>query len=621
MNTRCLQTPQVKMSIFATMRWIVNLFILFFSLLSVSASAQTTDEQLAAQYFANKEYDKAADLYEKLLSKSPSAGYYYENLLEAYLNNKRFDEAVKLTRKQQKRFPGQIGYEVDEGYVYAKQTQTAKAIKLWDELLNKRTNETEQASSLSMAFQKRGELDRAIEAMLRARKKQNNPYLFCIQLAPLYADTKKTDLMIAEYLNALEVDAQLMEDVQGFLQAFLQYPAEFDFLKQGLLKKYKANTNNPVFSEMIIWMYVQRKEFGNAFLQAKVFDKRYKEDGSRIYQLANLAIQNQAFDDAIQMFTYIINLGQDGGQYMNAKMGMMDAKRQKIMLASNPSTAELQSLDADYNTFLASFGRSYITASVMRNQAQLQAYYLHQTEHAITLFQEIIQLPRLDRKMAADCKLELGDVYTMHGEPWEAMLLYGQVDKDFNEDPLGQEAKFRNARLSYYLGEFEWARAQLEVLKTATSQLIANNALELSLLIQDNTVDSNEQPMQWFAKADLYYFQQQPIRATQWLDSIAMNYPRHALSDDVLLKRAQIAQQQRQYDQAVSYLQQLLKEHGSDILGDNALFLLADITQNQLKDADAAKKLYERLLQEYPGSFFTTEARKRYRTLRGDALK
>lgn len=620
MNKRCLQTAEFKMSIFATMHWFRYLVAFCLTVGALAGIAQTTDEQLAAQYFSNKEYDKAADLYEKLLSKSPTAGYYYENLLDAYLNNKRFDEALKLTRKQQKRFPGQLGFQVDEGYVYVKQAQPAKATKLWDGLLAERTNDVDQAAALAMAFQKRGELTKAIDAMVLARKKLNNPYLFCVQLASLYADTKRTDLMIAEYLNVLDADAQLMEDVQGFLQAYLQYPTEFELLKQGLLKKYKASPNNPVFSEMLIWMYVQRKDFNNAFLQAKVFDKRYKEDGSRIYQLANLALQNQAYDDAILMYNHIIQQGAEGGQFMNAKMGLMDAKRQKITASSSPAMVDLQSLDADYNAFLTEFGRTYITASVLRQQAQLHAYYIHNLERAISLFAEVVQLPRLDRKVAADCKLELGDVYTMHGEPWEAMLLYGQVDKDFNEDPLGQEAKFRNARLSYYLGEFEWARAQLEVLKTATSQLIANNALELSLLIQDNTVDSNEEPLQWFAKADLFYFQQQPANAIQWLDSISIQYPRHALSDDVLYKRAQLSQQQKQYNQAVAYLEQLLKEHGSDILGDNALFMLAELKQYHLNDTEAAKQLYERLLKDYPGSFFTTEARKRYRTLRGDTL-
>jgi predicted Zn-dependent protease len=229
-------------------------------------------------------------------------------------------------------------------------------------------------------------------------------------------------------------------------------------------------------------------------------------------------------------------------------------------------------------------------------------------------------MPRLDDQFKAYCKLELGDIYLLKGEEWDAMLLYGQVDKDFKEDPLGQEAKFRNAKLSYYIGEFEWARAQLDVLKTATTQLIANNAMELSLLIQDNTLDSIEEPLLLFAKADLLYYQNKTSDALLLLDSIDAEYPRHSLADDILMKRAEISYKNRDYAQSVKYLNLLLKEHGSDILGDNALFMLADITEYKLNDKEGAKKLYEDFLAAYPGSFFTAEVRKRFRALRGDVM-
>jgi outer membrane protein assembly factor BamD (BamD/ComL family) len=200
------------------------------------------------------------------------------------------------------------------------------------------------------------------------------------------------------------------------------------------------------------------------------------------------------------------------------------------------------------------------------------------------------------------------------------MLLYGQVDKDFLEDPLGQEAKFRNARLSYYLGEFDWAKAQLDVLKTATTQLIANNAIELSLLIQDNTLDSMEEPLKLYAKADLNYFQNRTDSAWYYLDQINKQYPRHALDDEILFKRAQICLKQKNTTKAVALLEQLLKENGSDILGDNALMLLAETKERIQADKAAAMKLYEELMEKYPGSFFVPEARKRFRLLRGDNL-
>jgi TolA-binding protein len=204
---------------------------------------------------------------------------------------------------------------------------------------------------------------------------------------------------------------------------------------------------------------------------------------------------------------------------------------------------------------------------------------------------------------------------------WDAMLLYGQVDKEYMEEPIGQEAKLRNAKLSYYIGEFEWAKAQLDVLKTVTTQLIANNALELSLLIQDNTADSIEDALKMFSRADLNYYQNKTDVALQILDSINLLFPKHTLTDDIYFKKAQIFVKKKNYAEAEKFYVIVLNEHGRDILGDNALFNLAELYEKKLNNKDKAKQFYEHFIEKYPGSFFLTEARKKYRVLRGDVLE
>ncbi len=607
------------MSIFATMQRLS--YLLLFLLLGLGPLfAQTGDEQLAAQYFSNNEFDKAADEYEKLISKNPGSGYYYDNLLACYFRLNKFDDAEKLTKKQQRKFDDNYYFKVDQGYVYKKANTPDKAKKIWDELLNKVTGDELQASEIAAAFQKRGETDYAILVLEKARKKSNSPLLFCFELAKLYADKKETQKMVDEYLNALHGNPMLQEDIQGYLQLYLEEAADVEIVKNALLKRYRESPSTDAFSEMLVWLYVQRKDFNSAFMQARAIDKRYKEDGRRILELANLALQNEYYDDATNMYNYIIAAGKDKVNYMNARIGNLNARNRKVINTTQYTLADMKLLEADYGTFLTEFGRYYFTATVIRDLARLQAYYMNDYPGAIQHFTELIDMPRLDNQFKAQCKLELGDIYILKGEVWDAMLLYGQVDKDFKEDPLGQEAKFRNAKLSYYMGEFEWARAQLDVLKTATTQLIANNALELSLIIQDNTLDSIEEPLLLFAKADLYYYQNKIAASLQLLDSIEKEFPRHSLSDDILMKRAELSYKNRDYNKSIAYLNQILKEHGSDILGDNALFMLADITEKKLNDKTTAQKLYEQFLEQYPGSFFTTEVRKRFRALRGDAV-
>lgn len=596
-------------------KYVVYLFLLF----AVPAIAQQQDEQLAAQYMSNNEFDKAAELYERLFSKGNKSTYIYENLLTCYFKLNKFDDAEKAVKKQQRRFGESAYYMVDLGYVYEKANQPEKAKKVYDGIVQRMGPAYDQTIEIANAFQKRGQKDYAIQVYTKARKLNgNNTSLFCVELAQLYAEKHETGLMLDEYLNALTQNPEMMEDVQGYMQLYLDDDKDFDLLKQTLLKKLKDFPASELYSEMLVWLYVQRKDFDNALVQTRAMDKRNKEQGRRIIQLADLALANQRYDAATKAYTEVAIMGSDKPFYLNAKLGVLRARNQKVFYSGQYTQVDLIAVEAAYHQFLQEFGRYAFTASSIRELAQLQAYYLFKYDSAVANYQELINMPRLDNRFKAECKLDLGDIYVLKGEEWEAMLLYGQVDKDFLEDPLGQEAKFRNAKLSYYLGEFEWARAQLDVLKTATTQLIANNAIELSLQIQDNTVDSNEEPMRWFARADLFYFQNRLTDALTVLDSINLIYPKHALTDDVLFKRGEIAMKQKNYVQASTYFEQVVKEHGSDILGDNALFLLGDLSESKLNDKEKAKKYYEQFIETYSGSFFLTEVRKRYRSLRGD---
>jgi tetratricopeptide (TPR) repeat protein len=580
--------------------------------------AQGTDDQLAAQYMSNNEFDKAAEVYERLYSKNNKSTYLYENLLTCYFKLKRFEDAERIVKKQQRKFEGNPYYQVDLGYVYEQSNQPEKAQKIYEGIIQKLQPYNETVTETAGAFRKRNKTDEAISVYLKARKLNRNDLIYSLELAQLYADKRETALMMEEYLNTLRQNPEAMEDVQGFLQLYLDRDSDYDLLKSTLLKKLKDYPSSEMFSEMLIWLYVQRKDFESALVQTRAMDKRYKENGRRIVQLADLAVANQKYDVATKAYQEVVLMGQDKPYYLNARLGILKARNQKIFYSGNYTLADLAQLEQEYEVFLKEFGRYQFTASSIRELATLQAYYMYKYEAAIGNYNELIEMPRLDNRFKAECKLDLGDIYILKGEVWEAMLLYGQVDKEFLEDPLGQEAKFRNARLSYYLGEFEWARAQLDVLKTATTQLIANNAIELALQIQDNTIDSNEEPMKWFARADLYYFQNRLDQSLEILDSISLVYPEHELTDDIVFKRAEIAMKQKNYTLAVQLFGQLVKEHGSGILGDNALFMLADIYESKLNDKEQAKKYYEEFIDKYPGSFFLTEVRKRYRALRGD---
>lgn len=597
-----------------------SLFLLL-SMLSLAnlLFAQQADEELAAQFLNNKEFVKAADLYEKLLGKNPKSMYFYDNLLKAYLAENNFSDATKLVKKQNRKFENNPYYQVDIGYLLILQHAETKAESHFNELIQKLKPLDQAVFELAKAFEKRNEKKLAIETYLKGRKLLHSELAFSAELGGLYTDLGNTKEMIEEFLNVLVIEENILQEVQGYFQNSLKDNAEFDLLKLALVKRTKQYPERMVFQEMLIWLHVQKNEYELASLYARAIDKKYKEDGRRLIELGFLAMSNEKYDAAISIFKQVQTQGKDKPYFSLSKNSELEARSKKI-LQGNFTKEDLINLETEYINLLNEFGKNPMSASTMRNLANLEAFYLNNYEKAITQYEEIIQMPGVERNIQANCKLELADFYVMKGEVWDAMLLYGQVDKDFLQDPLGQEAKYRNARLSYYLGEFEWAKAQLDILKTATTQLISNNSIELSLLIQDNTIDSNLAPLQLFAKADLNYVQNNLSTSLSQLDSLQLLYPKHGLNDDILYKKAEIYLKSKDYFNAALYFNKVFTEYGSDILGDNALFQLAQLYQFKLNKTEDAKNMYAKFIDTYPGSFFLTECRKQFRILRGDQI-
>ncbi|OFY86892.1 MAG: hypothetical protein A3F72_00605 [Bacteroidetes bacterium RIFCSPLOWO2_12_FULL_35_15] len=599
------------------------LFLFAFVFIQSHISAQpSTDEQLAQQFYQNKEFDKALEYYEKLYNKK-SPQLFYTPYLNCLLETKDFKKAEKIAKKQIKQNPESLNFVVDLGTVYIRSEEPDKAKSTWEQAI-KSIKQDDQVFAVANAFIAIQQNDYAIAAYLKGRKISRNNYPYSFELATIY-NTKGDKIgMINELLSALEINDSYLQSVQNALQTSFGNdadPKQNELLKIELLKRIAKNPDKTILSELLIWMQIQQKDWEGAFVQGKALDKRKKEEGNRMMGLGQLFAQNEAYDVAIKAYQYIIAKGPGVYYYTNARIELLNVYYQKVVSKGNYTPADLTELEKNYYTTLSELGKSASTVPLLKNLAHLQAFYLNKTTEAIALLEETIAMPQLEVHLQAECKLELADILLMTGDIWEASLRYSQVEKTFKHDEIGQEAKFRVAKISYYTGDFKWAQAQLDVLKGATAKLIANDAMDLSLLISDAlAIDTNEAPLMIFARADLLAFQNKDEQAKLTLDSINKLYPNHALADDILYKKAQIELKHAKYTEAAALYENILKNYSEDILGDDALFKLADLNENQFKNPDKAKELYQQLLEKYPGSLYVVEARKRFRKLRGDTI-
>ncbi|MCE3278416.1 MAG: hypothetical protein K0S44_607 [Bacteroidetes bacterium] len=596
-------------------------FIYFLAPLCIIAQPGT-DEQLAQQFYQNKEFDKALEYYEKLYNKK-SPDQFYTPYLNCLLELKEFKKAEKIVRKQIKNHPESLNLYVDLGMVFLRSDEPAKAKVEWEKAIKQIRND-DQVFPLANAFMSLREYNYAIETYLKGRKTSPTNYPFSFELADVYRVQGNQVAMINEYLNVLETSDSYIQSVQNALQTSFGNEADSkqnEILKTELLKRIARSPDKTIFSELLIWMQIQIKDFEGAFIQAKALDKRKKEEGVRVMGLAQLFAQNESYDIAIRAYQYVIAKGKDNYYYTNARMELLNVSYLMIVSKGNYTNADLLELEKNFNITISELGKSASTASLLKNFAHLLAFYLTKPTEAIALLEETIALPQLSAITQAECKLELADILLMTGDIWEASLRYSQVEKSFKYDAIGQEAKFRVARISYYTGDFKWAQAQLDVLKGATSKLIANDALELSLTISDAlAIDTNTAPLLIYARADLLAFQNKDDLAKTTLDSINKLYPNHALADDILFKKAQLEMKHGRLNEAAALYDTIINTYSEDILADDALFKLADLNEYHFKNKDKAKELYQQLLEKYPASLYVVEARKRFRKLRGDLI-
>ena len=583
----------------------------------------STDEQLAAHYFQNGEFDKAALYYQKLYDRSPT-DLYYQYYLKSLYELEDLKGVQKLIKRQIKTYPDNGVYLVDYGNLYTLQEEESKAKQQYEKAIKNLHPNRTSVTLLARAFLSAGHPNYALRTYEEAERKSRGSQVFNFEKAEVYGEMGNYDSMIEEYLNMLSINENYLQSIQNVLNrnlAFDNGSPQSTALKEQLLRKIQKNPGQPVFAEMLIWLYLQQKNYTGALIQAKALDRRMNEGGRRLMSLAQMTESIGNYDVAIKSYEYVMERGPRGPYYVEASISRLRALKEKITTTSRYTEEDLNKLETSYYTSLEELGRTPNTVSLLKDLAHLEAYFLNKPDTAVAILFDAIQIPRIRPNDLAECKLELGDILVAQGEIWDASLYYSQVEKAYKYDRIGEQAKFRNARISYYTGDFGWAKAQLDVLKGSTSKLIANDALDLSLLITDNTGwDSTDVMLKMFARADLLFFQNKSARSLEILDSLDALYPSHPITDEVLFQRYKISMKKRNYEEALTYLEKIYTAFGQEILGDDAVFLTAQLYQYYLEDAPKAMEWYEKVLLEYSASLYVVEARKQFRYLRGDTL-
>ncbi len=583
-----------------------------------------SEGQLADEYFKNGEYEKAAVEYGKQVSKSGTDAEVSWELANRYVTSLRKSKKPDEAEKQLKRWvkaPGNIGTYANLllGSGYQQTGDTLRAKKAFEESYTRAGKDAAQVGRLGELFAEIGSTEWAIVAFKRSQELSKDRAYYALELAASYRAKGNTKSWIESLLPLADRPDQRTV-MQGLLQTTLGTNDE-KLLEAVLYEQLQQYPESVANNELLSWYFVQKQKFARALIQEKAMDKRLKLSGAKILELASLAMANREYKTAIDAYEYIIQNYQQGTFYPYVRRMVINAREEQLKNTFPIDPESIRTLIREYNRVLAEVGNTPKTLDALRSSANLYAYYLDEKDSALLALDRAINLGKNDSFFVDKCKLEKGDVYLLKDEPWEATLLYSQVEKSQKDDLLGYEAKLKNARLYYYRGDFTVAKSLLDVLKLATTREIANDAEQLSMLILDNTgLDSTELAMRSYSALDLLIFQNKFDAALTGIDVFLKKYEKHTLMDEVIWLRSKIYLKQNKLDAALNDLNQIVTKYPLDILGDDALYTLAKLTDEKVANKEQALALYQRFLTEYPGSLFAAEARKRLRKLRGDVV-
>ncbi|MBC7556753.1 MAG: tetratricopeptide repeat protein, partial [Chryseobacterium sp.] len=578
-----------------------NLFLhitLFFSLICFSQN-----EQLAQYYFDKGDFEKAKISFEELLKNQPSNSQFFQRTIDCYQQLQQFDVAQKALRERLDKY-NQGSFLVELGYNFQLQKNETSAKKQYDEAIERIKKNPNEVYGIANSFERKVLLDYALKSYQTAIGLQQN-FNFNYQMAQLYGQLGNTEMMITTFLDEAFANPQNSIQIQNQLARFMVEDGDENFnetLRKSLITR--AQKNQDVFwNEYLSWYYVQQKEFGKAFIQEKAVYKRNPESLSSIINLAQLTIEEDDTETAKEILGFVLENTKDLELLIQANSYLIEMKINKAQ------EKDFAAINTELTVLLNQFEISPFTLSLQLIRAHFVAFNLRKPEEGKAIIKKALEM-QLNDYQEAEAKMELADVLLFEEKFNQALIYYSQIEENLKNDVMAHEASLKAAKTSYFQGDFVWALKQFKELKSASTQLIANDALEYFLLINDNTVgDSTQTALKQFAKGDYLLYQKMNREAIAQFQSILKSFKGQDIEAVTMLRLGQLYEKQGEYNLALSQYQNIIAQHSNGIYIDEALYFSAEIYNNNLQQPDKAKPLYEKIIFNHQDSIYFVDAR------------
>ncbi|MBN1769371.1 MAG: tetratricopeptide repeat protein [Prolixibacteraceae bacterium] len=584
------------------------------------AQQQLSKSQLASKYYRDKEFDKARDLYLELYESTKVISY-FNYYITCLVNLKEFEQAEKQLTKVLRK-TNDVNLEITLGYVYSEMGDFQKSEKTYQKVIDNMKPNRATIISIGNSFYNRREFEFAEKTYIRGQELMPDEN-FHSNLASVYAYQRNYDKMMAEYLTLLRRDETQTSRIQSQLRSLLRY--DFDnslseTLKREIIKSIQAAPDVTAFNRMLIWFFTIEENYEQALLNAIALDRRTNQEENNILNFSRSAARNGLYEIALNGLEYLENRTPQPKIINDVKLEIVNTAYLQYINTPPDERTNGEELLSQFDGILAMLGYSQQTVGFIRTYAHFLAFHMNKPQKAQDVLEKGLSSAGMNNTSRSVLQTEMADIYVYVNKLWEATLLYARIIEANKGNTLADEVMLKRARLSFYIGDIEWAKAQLDVLKASTSKFIANDAMDLSLLITSNyEMDTITEPVQMFARAELAEYRNNDEAALRTLDSLTKQYPNHSLNDRILMKKAEISCKKFDFEQCANYYQQVFDKHAYSTLADDAMYKMARLYEEKMMKKEQATELYRRIMIEYPGSIYVADSRTRYREHTGKA--
>jgi tetratricopeptide (TPR) repeat protein len=593
----------------------ISLFLSFFIGKTIFCQ---TNEQLAKKLFLDKDYLKAAIIYEDLVSEFSENPEYYENYLTCLIQTQNQGKAISFLRKKSKKNSFPLPFMIDECWIHASHKEGQKEFqKLSSTIISKVKSDYLLSLQAAKLFSKRNLKSEAIEILQNIEENFGESQEVSNEIALLYIENGQRFQALERYIEMMTRSNIRYDQLKQIFDTYITDSADIINLQQLLLVKIQQFPQVTALSEWLKWTFIQTQDWEKALIYSKSLDKRLRENGIRVFELGNICFSNKSYSVALLCFEYCLNKGEISHDLSSVKSNYLQTEFELLRLNYKDSV-NWQNFNNKLIQYIREYGISNSSFKIAELSAFIYLQNLNRLDSAIMLLETYVEAEYLNKRTIANAKIALANTLLVGGDVWKSELLFAQVEKEFKDDILGQKAKFSRAELSFYRGNYEWANMQLDVLKDATTQLISNDAMELSLCITDNLgIDSNYLALDYYAKSTLFQKQLLFDSALFYLEKLATEFPGHSLGDELLFSKAKIAEKKGDVKRSIELYKIIIDAYSNDILADNAIYELAQIYQYKEKNIGLAIEMYKKIIENHSNSIYIVDARKEFRKLRG----